>query len=233
MYILLLDLFTRLYSQEEKLPMRKKSKFLLLFHHARCSLSPVTVKVTFWSVRMFEEKTIALRAFIIWQETGRDDASANWFQAIEELESEQQSEKQTFLSFQILDDLHPVYGPVHLNLEGNDVGFNSVYKALLESVQPFLTGEETDPSGWFFKKYFRPREIARNLLRDQFCVFNRFEKYYVFAWALNGVRFEVFSKDVDKELIEWGESKNGPVVDFIEDLSYNENPVLKLMQTLH
>jgi len=37
-------------------------------------------------------------------------------------------------------------------------------------------------------------------------VWNRFEKYYVVAFALDFTRFEVYSKDCDKQLIKWREN---------------------------
>lgn len=40
------------------------------------------------------------------------------------------------------------------------------------------------------------------LLTNKFAVINRVEKYYVITFAINGTRFEIYSKDCDKELID-------------------------------
>ena len=54
------------------------------------------------------------------------------------------------------------------------------------------------------------------------------------AFALDYARFEIFSKDCDKELISWrGDDQDDPVVDTIDNPNYNENPVITLMKRLN
>jgi len=76
-------------------------------------------------------------------------------------------------------------------------------------------------------------EIVSDLLTDGYYVFNRYNKYYVVAFALDYQRFEVYSKDCNKKLIEWREDcDSDPVVRQIADDDYNENPVLAMMAAL-
>lgn len=118
-----------------------------------------------------------------------------------------------------------------------------------------------DPSGYFF-----PREntdidsfsqghregdisfIKRALLANDYYVCNRFEKYYVYAFAINRTRFYVWSKDFDAKIISWpkkriGESKYsyeetddedeneilGKLVNNYDE-EYDVNPVIKMFR---
>ncbi len=78
------------------------------------------------------------------------------------------------------------------------------------------------------------RDIAVSLLENRYWCRNRFEKYYVPAFALDYTRFEVFSKDCEKELISWrpGQDDQAPMVNQITNPDYNENPVISLMKAL-
>ena len=54
------------------------------------------------------------------------------------------------------------------------------------------------------------------------------------AFALDFKRFEIYSKDCDKELIHWHENDdNDPIAEtgIISDEDYNENPVIQIVQT--
>ncbi len=67
-----------------------------------------------------------------------------------------------------------------------------------------------------------------DLLTNRFTVVNRVEKYYVLAFAINGTRFEVYSKDCLKKLIEWGDTvPTGNISDigFIDIKNEEENGV--------
>lgn len=128
-------------------------------------------------------------------------------------------------------------GIVSLTFE-ND-GLDSIEKAVHAVVDLYRKQGYGDISGYYFKnsyvpETFNPREIARSLWKENYYVINRFEKYYVIAFALDFTRFEVYSKDCDKELIKWRENdENDPVIGLIEDPEYNMNPVIRLMRELH
>jgi len=69
--------------------------------------------------------------------------------------------------------------------------------------------------------------VADSLLESGYWVRNRVEKYYVIAFALDGAKFHVYSKDCDPEVINWGEGApkgehHGPILTE-ED---NVNPVI-------
>ena len=81
--------------------------------------------------------------------------------------------------------------------------------------------------------------VARSLDQNKYYVINRVEKYYVVAFAINYTQFEIFSKDVDKQLIDWEISENdkkkwNPIVihQIDDDDDYNENPVVTLLREL-
>lgn len=262
---------------------------------------------------------IARKAYQIWQETGRDDALANWFDALsflvnqrgvtatepltkddpdgligrvvnrststpddisdirvkfdchahkpygsapssppslapsvapncsaesstdktDKTEKPEEARRHT-LSFTILNDLRPCYGPVHLSL--SDLEAMTILEGVKTLAKPFLGVQQTDfldPSGYFFKSSggfpatYNPHSITQTLKRENYCVWNRYEKYYVYAWAIDGARFEVFSKDCDKQLIDWGTEINGEIVSRIMNPQYNENPVVSLLSKLY
>lgn len=153
------------------------------------------------------------------------------------------------LSFTILDDLSPCYGPTHVRLAS--LAPNEIRRGVLEIVEPFcrpdapgvdsdeisyvknfLSGRQNDPTGYYFIKDFDADEVTAALTEEKFYRLNRYEKYYVVAFAIGYVRFEVFSKDCDKELIDWG--GEGPVAEAggITDPDYNENPVVRMFARL-
>lgn len=139
------------------------------------------------------------------------------------------------VSFCILNDLCPAYGPVHKSF---DVSTGDNLMEITNAVTDILTqfkNQGYDPSGYYYQYINNNeiREIAADLLNDGYYVWNRFEKYYVIAFALNYTRFEVFSKDYDKELIKWRDNDENDVMKGkIEDDDYNENPVITLMKNL-
>lgn len=63
------------------------------------------------------------------------------------------------------------------------------------------TGESTD-------------RFIVDLISNRFSVVNRVEKYYVVAFSIDGTRFEIYSKDCEKKLIEWDDTV--PVGDISE-----------------
>lgn len=133
------------------------------------------------------------------------------------------------VSFCILDDLSPAYGPKSetVELEGNFA--NNVQAAVHKLILDFIA-EDNDPTGYYVNEIDESAIVA-DLLSDKFYVINRYEKYYVIAFALDFTRFEVYSKDCSKELIKWRSTDaNDPVAGLITDGDYNMNPVIKLMQ---
>ncbi len=77
-------------------------------------------------------------------------------------------------------------------------------------------------------------EIPEQLCRDGYWVWNRFEKYYVVAFSLNFTRFEVYSKDCNKELIKLRDNdEHDPIAGWITDPDYNESPIVRMLQCLN
>lgn len=78
--------------------------------------------------------------------------------------------------------------------------------------------------------------VAEKLIDENYFVYNRVNKYYVVAFALDYTRFEIYSKDCDKQLINWQvdneKAKNAKIVHQIEDPDYNENPVITTLKSL-
>lgn len=77
----------------------------------------------------------------------------------------------------------------------------------------------SDKSGYFDKKFFEGytdnnekldknhyiNNIVDKLLKNDFFVYNRYNKYYSVAFAINKKRFPVYSKDTDTVMIQWDE----------------------------
>lgn len=140
------------------------------------------------------------------------------------------------VSFVILDDLKPFMGPCHATFDGpvRSIAIEAAVRKLVGNVTP-----EADPTMSVFQKEnleSNIRDIVWDLERESFWRMNRVNKYYVVAFALDYTRFEVFSKDCEKELIRWRpESDDDPVAlkGIIENPDYNENPVVTFMKFLH
>ena len=135
------------------------------------------------------------------------------------------------LSFTVLDDLNPAYGPVHETLD--DLTLSSIEKSVRKILQNF--NSSNDPSGYYHQyKDSDMESIVNSLFSKKYYVINRFEKYYVIAFAIDYTRFEVFSRDCDKELIKWRDvDENDLKIEQIDDPEYNVNPVIKLMQQIN
>ena len=142
------------------------------------------------------------------------------------------------ISFVILDDLRPTYGPMYINIDNFSI--ENIVKAVTEIVSVFKPNgdksEQYDPTAYYFEHFFENeqeniRKISYNLMSEHYYVRNRFEKYYVVAFAVDYSRFEVFSKDCDKELIAWDDNE-GPILEngLITNPDYNENPVVTMMK---
>lgn len=136
------------------------------------------------------------------------------------------------LSFCILDDLNPVYGPIHKQIK--DISLQEILKNVKEIFNEFFEG--SDPTGYLHDDINENKinRIAQFLVNQQYYVINRYEKYYVIAFSLDYTRFEVFSKDCDKRLIKWrDDDSNDKIAGIINDPTYNESPVLKLMKLIN
>ena len=137
------------------------------------------------------------------------------------------------LTFCMYDDLHPCNNRVTVTFDKNNK--LSLSDAVDKIVDPYLKGEITDASSYYFKdvrgnpKTFDKNEVLESLQKNGYYVLNRFEKFYVIAFAIDFVRFEIFSKDCEKQLIDWG-SDNGKIVNVIDNENYNENPVVTLLR---
>lgn len=151
------------------------------------------------------------------------------------------------LSFTVLDHLYPLIGPIHKNIK--DLSEASIRSAVREVVSYYLThDEDNDPSYYFSQDNkwgwgspyrgvlarYEEDGIVQHLMHDNYCSVNRYNKYYVIAFAIDFLRFEVFSKDCDKKRIKWRrDDSSDPVIHNITCKNYNENPVIRLMKTIH
>lgn len=78
---------------------------------------------------------------------------------------------------------------------------------------------------YFFDKHSMEKDIdfiERQLKINEFCVFNKFEKYYVYAFSIDYTRFYVWSKNMQPKVISWTgdyESQTGKFVNIVSYLS--------------
>jgi hypothetical protein len=124
----------------------------------------------------------------------------------------------------------------------------NIPKSIMRKVaEHFADGKEADPTGIFYHKervYDQqgvtrllddPDEIMRiaaRLFRDGYYVLNRVNKYYVVAFALDWVRFEIYSKDCPKEVVKWRKNDGDDPIVARAPADYDVNPVLRFMQSL-
>lgn len=115
-----------------------------------------------------------------------------------------------------------------MHVDIGDLTYSNIVSAIKEIASVFkpINGEKPD----FKDEQSNIQIIANELIDNHYYVINRYEKYYVIAFAINFSRFEVFSKDHNKELISW--NKDGPIIlsGLITDLNYNENPLDTLIK---
>ncbi len=142
------------------------------------------------------------------------------------------------LSYVMLRDLKPQNKIIHEEVK-ND--FESVLTFVKKISLRYTSFDHYDISKFFAFSY-PPKSniteqeminIARDIWNDGYYVCNRFEKYYVIAFAKNYTRFEVFSKYCDKEIIDWQVPQQGIIKDVITDENYNENPVITLLKHMY
>lgn len=61
-----------------------------------------------------------------------------------------------------------------------------------------------DPSSYYFVNGINIVNTTDKLSYSKYSVLNQYERYYVHAYAIDFVRFEIFSKDYEKEIVNWG-----------------------------
>ena len=137
-------------------------------------------------------------------------------------------DKKHVLSFCIFDDLYPMMTPIEMKFNELDelkilVDKMLMYKLKYENLEEYFefVSDNID-------------YIVSKLRKKRYYVRNRYEKYYVIAFAIDYVRFEIYSKDCDKQLIKWREDDaNDKIVGLIADENYNDNPVVRLMNQIN
>lgn len=143
----------------------------------------------------------------------------------------------TTLSLCIFDDLSPIHGPFHIMIP-KKYNISSIEKGLHKIIRPFRNKIIIDRSGYFSRDFFNNgpeliSNMSHKLFNDDYYVVNRYNKYYAIAFSINYTRFEIFSKDCDKQLIHWrSDDSNDPIKGIINENNYNENPVLNIISTL-
>ena len=135
------------------------------------------------------------------------------------------------LSFCIFDDLSPCFSPITVEYKKDDP--NGLSTAIDLITKPFIEGKLQDDSSYYFKMDYSKDEVLSVLQRKNYYVLNRYEKFYVIAFAINYTKFEIFSKDCDKKLIKWrSDDANDKITGIIDNKNYNENPVVTLLKSL-
>jgi hypothetical protein len=135
------------------------------------------------------------------------------------------------ISFAIFDDLRSI---VSITKKLPKLNFKSIHKILNEIIKGIEDIDYHDRNlDGLLTRSSKRSEIVEDLLNDKYTVYNRVNKYYVLAIALDYTRFDIYSKDCDKVLIKWRDNdENDPIVGVIENPNYNENPVASLMRNL-
>ena len=142
------------------------------------------------------------------------------------------------VSFVILDDLEPYSGPIHAEistLEDVKSFLHRVKKEHEEDTVLGPQGRKGDPTG-ILKTWTdeHVEKLSQQLTTDGYLVWNRCEKYYVLAFAIDYMRFEVYSKDYMKKLIKWRDNDEGdPVVHQVVDPDYHVSPVIRLLAAIN
>lgn len=132
------------------------------------------------------------------------------------------------LSFGILDDLQWKFGP--FSEEVPDLEKETLLPAVVELVAR-IKEEDLLP---YFKKDFPDflEDIVDSLQKRKEWHYNRYNKYYVLAFSIDGTKFDIYSKDCDKEEIDWElpQFKDAPNVSPVYGDEYNEPTVEKVMK---
>jgi hypothetical protein len=142
-----------------------------------------------------------------------------------------ESAKKTVISFTILNDLRhidrvPVFSETNGTIDEYIVFINTIRDKFKDNDPTYLIEDWTDN---FIAS------LAIRIQKDRYVVYNRVEKYYVMAFALDYTRCEVFSKDYYKELIKWREGdKDDCIVESIRDPDDDEqDDIIRYMKLVH
>ena len=144
------------------------------------------------------------------------------------------------LSFCTYDDLHP-----RGEIQNYTFSTKEELQTLVETIWNKVWGTENimdknenkneDKEYYIphFEQYASVEEIVPSLLGENYCVYNRVEKYYVVAFAINYTRFWIWSKDCEAKIIKWREEdKEDPIINNL-DPDYDVNPVIKILSSFH
>jgi hypothetical protein len=154
------------------------------------------------------------------------------------------------ISFVILDDLKPLYPPVHKEVPKTKEAIKAFILEIANSFKKNFPSEDYkrdyddktyekekknwkekekdkkyDPSGYFSdssSEAFNSCDatvIATSLLKEEYWVRNRDNKYYVLAFALDYSTFYVHSKDYGPEILDWNKKPKEE-----EILDWNKKP---------
>ena len=125
------------------------------------------------------------------------------------------------LSFAMLDDCKPFYGPINISL--NNLNDKSIKHALEKISRPFkkykircerakrnkmdnydepLDDEATDDLSFFFSEDYNIDNVTSYLKSKRYFKLNN-GKYYMVVFAIDHKRFKIQSKGMQKQLICW------------------------------
>ena len=137
------------------------------------------------------------------------------------------------LSFCTFNDLNPE-GKVQNYTFSTEKELQTIVETIWEKVWGTENKKENEYEQYYipnFGQYASVEEIVSSLLKENYCVYNRVEKYYVVAFAINYTKFWIWSKDYEAQIIKWKEEdKEDPIINNL-DPDYNVNPVLKLLNS--
>ena len=142
------------------------------------------------------------------------------------------------LSFCLFDDLRAFHGPVHVPIQA--ITPEKLRLAIEQLLHDYKKQDIYDKAGFFNDVLVGESEldetiniIIKSLMKKHYYVCNRWNKYYVIAFSINYIRFDIYSKDCDKKLIHWRDNdQQDPIKGTIQNPNYNENPVITLMNQL-
>ncbi len=132
------------------------------------------------------------------------------------------------LSFCIFDDLRPEEG----NRVEKTFRDESELRTILNDLWNGIPKEHASWSPYRFFHEVSMNEVLRDLLRENYYVRNRYEKYYVLAFAINHTRFHIWSKDCDAELIKWRDDDKFDVIANNYEADHAVNPVIKMLNLM-
>lgn len=108
------------------------------------------------------------------------------------------------LTFAVLEDLYPKYGPVSLTVRG-PIAEDALLEAITTLVTPWLGDRPNDLIHYFNRDSLQMDiyPIARNLIEKKYFVVNRWAKFYVIAFAIDRAVFPIHSSGCPEQNIDW------------------------------